>query len=138
MKNTFSSNGNHQYSMGIPNGGQGGIGGKGERQRSRYQHGADQGNQLYPLDTTTTTNKFYNGETPWTAPHSQSLLPIRPQISSSLQKLSLHARLNTDNFKNDRQAPFFIRWYLFIQALPCNTMGAPTVLITQGFLESLI
>jgi hypothetical protein len=59
-------------------GGRGGRGGKGERQRLRDQHGADQGNQFYLLDieddvmddafTTTTTNKFYNDETPWAAP----------------------------------------------------------------------
>jgi hypothetical protein len=78
MKNTFASNGNRQSSMGIPNGGRAVRGGKGERQISRDHHGDDQGNQCDLLDTednvmdddcvTTTTNKFYNGETPWEAP----------------------------------------------------------------------
>jgi hypothetical protein len=78
MKNTFASNGNRQSSMGISNGRRGGRGGKGERQILRDQHGEDQGNQFDLLDTedgvmddaftTTTTNKFYNGKTPWAAP----------------------------------------------------------------------
>jgi hypothetical protein len=78
MKNTFASNGNCQSWMGIQNGGRGGRWGKGKRQISRDQHGADQGNQfdlLHTKDdvmdddfTMTTTKKIYNVETPLAAP----------------------------------------------------------------------